>query len=115
MTKQERLKAFEMRLDGSSWAEIADALGYTANTVQCDLKACMIAAPRQVNCVYPAIRRIITERYGGSVRSFASACGVSQNSMYAVLPGKSRPNAYVIDAILKETGLHYEEAFRMED
>ena len=34
MTKQERLKAFEMRLDGCKWAEIARALGYTSTTVQ---------------------------------------------------------------------------------
>lgn len=115
MTKQERMKAFEMRLDGSSWLEIADVLGYTATTVQCDLRSCLSAAPRQVNCVYPALRRVITERYGGSVRTFASACGLSTNSLYAVLPGRSRPSVNMINAILKETGLCYEEAFRTEE
>lgn len=29
MTKQERLKAFEMRLDGRNWSEIGRELGYS--------------------------------------------------------------------------------------
>ena len=37
MTKQERLKAFEMRLDGYKLIEIARALGYTSTAGKRDL------------------------------------------------------------------------------
>ena len=33
MTKHERLKAFEMRLDGSNWSEIGRELGYSSTTI----------------------------------------------------------------------------------
>ena len=88
MTKQERLKALEMRLDGSNWSEIGRALGYSSTAVKQDLQGCVLTKPRQVHCVYPVIRRIITEDYGGSVRAFADACGISYGAMYYTLSGK---------------------------
>ena len=33
MTKEERLKAFQMRLDGETWVDIGKTLGYAHNTV----------------------------------------------------------------------------------
>ena len=63
MTKQERMKAFEMRIDGCNWTQIGRALGYASTTVQQDLMGCIMAKPRQVNCVYPAIKRVIVEEY----------------------------------------------------
>lgn len=49
MTKHERLKAFEMRLDGSSWSKIGRELGYTSATIHKDLLGCVMTKPRQVN------------------------------------------------------------------
>ena len=88
MTKHERLKAFEMRLDGSNWSEIGRELGYSSTTIKQDLLGCVMTKPRQVTCVYPAIRRIITEEYGGSVSACADACGISYGAMYYTLSGK---------------------------
>lgn len=88
MTKQERLKAFEMRLDGSNWSEIGRAIGYSSTAVRQDLLGCVMTRPRQVACAYPAIRRIITEDYGGSVSAFAKECGISNGAMYYTLSGK---------------------------
>ena len=115
MTRQERMKAFEMRLDGKSWTEIGKELGYSSSTVKQDIMGCILASPRQVNCAYPAIRRIITDEYGGSVHAFAIACDVSPNVMYYILPGKSAPKRELIEAILRVTGLSYEEAFQREE
>lgn len=115
MTNQERIKAFALRLEGCSWKEIGKALGYSAATVQQDLKRCVGIGPRQVHCVYPALRDYITERYGGSVQSFARACGVAVSTMYAVLPGRVRPGKLIIDALLETTGLSYEDAFKRSD
>jgi hypothetical protein len=115
MTNQERMKAFSMRLEGRGWKEIGRALGYSDSTVQQDLKRCVEIRPRQVHCVYPALRDHITERCGGSVQAFAHACGIGVNTLYAVLPGRVHPGKLVIDAILKTTGLPYEEAFRRSE
>lgn len=115
MTNEERIKALQMRLDGKSWEYIANVLGYSKTTVTEDLKACIVHPPRQVNCVYPALKRIIVERYGGSVYAFARDCGISNNAMYYVLPSKRPPGRKVLSAILSTTGLSYEEAFRRSE
>ena len=115
MTKQERLKAFEMRLDGYKWIEIARALGYTSTTVKQDLQGCVLSKPYQVNCVYPVIRRIITEYYGGSVRAFAQDCGITYNAMYYTLSGKCFVPPERQEVISKAIGIPPVEAFEREE
>ena len=114
MTKQERLKAFEMRLDGSNWSEIGRALGYSSTAVKNDLQGCVLTKPRQVHCVYPVIRRIITEDYGGSVRAFAQDCGITYNAMYYTLSGKCDVKPERMAIISKVIGISPEEAFQRE-
>ena len=111
MTNEERTKAFEMRLAGCSWEEIGKAIGYTRQTVQQDLKLCIMGNPRQVNCVYPAIRKVITEKYGGSVTAFSKECGVPVGTLYYVLSGRGDPKGETTMSILRTSGLTYEEAF----
>ena len=115
MTKHERLKAFEMRLDGCKWIDIARTLGYTSTTVQQDLQGCVLTKPRQVHCVYPVIRRIITEDYGGSVRAFAAACGISYGAMYYTLSGKCFVPPERQEVISKAIGIPPVEAFEREE
>lgn len=115
MTNQERIRAFHLRLEGKSWAEIGAALGFSADGVRQDMLRCVVGTPRRVNCMYPALRRAIEERWGGSVRAFAADCGLHESALYTVLPGKARPSPAVAAAITRTTGLPYEEAFRTED
>ena len=115
MTKQERLKAFEMRLDGSNWSEIGRELGYTSTTVKQDLQGCILSKPYQVNCVYPAIRRIITDRYDGSIRALADACGITYNAMYYTMSGKCIVSDQRKKIISNDLGIPPEEAFQRED
>lgn len=114
MTKHERLKAFEMRLDGSNWSEIARELGYSSTNVKQDLLGCVMTKPRQVTCVYPAIRRIITEEYGGSVSAFADACGISYGTMYYTLSGKRFVPPERQEIISAVIGIPPVEAFERE-
>ena len=37
MNRQERLRAFQMRLDGKTWAEIGEEMHYTGQTVARDI------------------------------------------------------------------------------
>ena len=115
MTKQERLKAFEMRLDGSNWSEIGRELGYTSTTVKQDLQGCILSKPYQINCVYPAIRRIITDRYDGSIRALADACGITYNAMYYTMSGKCIVSDQRKKIIANVLGIPPEEAFQREE
>ena len=115
MTKHERLKAFEMRLDGSNWSEIGRELGYTSTTVKQDLQGCVLSKPYQINCVYPAIRRIITDRYDGSIRALADACGITYNAMYYTMSGKCIVSDQRKKIIANVLGIPPEEAFQRED
>ena len=115
MTKQERLKAFEMRLDGSNWSEIGRELGYTSTTVKQDLQGCVLSKPYQINCAYPAIRRIITDRYDGSIRALADACGITYNAMYYTMSGKCIVSDQRKKIIANVLGIPPDEAFQRED
>jgi DNA-binding phage protein len=115
MTNPERLRAFEMRLDGATWAAIAAQLHYTPEAIQKDLAACIRSAPHRIQCVYPAIRQAISQRYG-TIRAFSEQTGLSPNTLYYILSGRvNRPRKDAADAILLATGLTYEEAFRREE
>ena len=115
MTKHERLKAFEMRLDGSNWSEIGRELGYSSTTIKQDLLGCVMTKPYQVNCVYPAIRRIITDRYDGSIRALADACGITYNAMYYTMSGKCIVSDQRKKIIANVLGIPPEEAFQREE
>lgn len=112
MTKQERLKAFEMRLNGRNWSEIGRELGYSSTAVRDDLLLCVSARPHQVTCVYPEIRDIITDKYGGSVSAFARECGISYGTMYYALSGKRPPRSEIQRKICAAINMPPEQAFR---
>lgn len=114
MTNPDRRTAFALRLEGKSWEEIGQALGYCGSTVYADLTACIRQTPRQPNICYPALRAYVAEHCEGSVLRFSAACGVRVNTLYPLFSGKTAPRQPVIDAILRATGLPYEEAFRKE-
>lgn len=115
MTRQERMKAFEMRLDGKSWDDIAAVLGYTTNNVRIDIIHCIRYTPRQITCVYPAIRQYITANCYGSAHQFARDCGVPYSTMGNILNGRHTPSLETATAILQATGLSVDEAFRQEE
>lgn len=114
MTRQERIKAFEMRLDGKSWPEIGRVLGYSHSTVYGDLRICILSQKKAVPCIYPALAEIIMQDYGGSIRAFAERCGASYNAMYSVLSGRTTTKSLGA-GICSVTGLSHEEAFRLKE
>lgn len=115
MTKQERMKAFEMHLDGRSWSEIGRALGYSSANVYQDLKSCVLSNTRQFSCIYPAIRNAINCQFGGSVASFADACGMPNSAMYNLLSGRYTPGPERRASISAVIGLPPAEVFALEE
>lgn len=114
MTRKERMKAFEMRLDGKNWVEIGKELGYSHATVYGDLRICILAQKKPVPCIYPAIARVIADHYDSSINAFAERCEVTYGSMYSLLSGRTTPRSLgpIVCAV---TGLSYEDAFRLNE
>lgn len=112
MNYEERIRAFEMRLSGQSWPEIAQVLGYSKSVVELDLKACIYGRRK---CIYPALAEILTRDFCGNLSEFARACGVPYGTLYNCMSGRTRPNATMIYRICETTGLTAEEAFREEE
>lgn len=108
MTNGERRTAFDLRLSGRSWEEIGQALGYAPPTVFQDLQQCMRRPGRTARCVYPALARVLAERYGGSVPAFAADCALPASTAYAVLGGRCRMTDAMAAQIAQATGLGQE-------
>lgn len=116
MTRDERAKAFQMRLDGATWETIGENLNYAPTTVRSDLINCIEFGVKTTRCIYPAIRSVINQRFFGSMNAFAAHCGVNYSTIYHICNGSTKtPGRRVTDAILLATDLTYEEAFRKED
>lgn len=112
MTRQDRLSAFQMRLNGKSWGQIADALGYEYTSVYLDMNRVLQRGVRRLMpVIYPRLREYIIQNCEGSTARFARRCGVSPNTMYCALSGAKPVSAKTARTILRETGLTFEQAF----
>lgn len=115
MTRADRIKAFRMRIDGMSWADIGHQLGYDSSSVYRDIKNC-ISSPRcPSRIIYPALFKICVEQFDGSILQMSKELGISDSALRSCLFGKSRPTARIIDAVRSRFGLTYESAFAKEE
>lgn len=110
MTKEQKIEAFRMRLDGCTYQEIGERFGLRKQAVHQSL-----AHPtRRVSCpeniAYPGLARWMTEN-GVARRALAERCGMADSNMSSLLLGRTNPTKKYIDSILAVTGLSYEEAF----
>ena len=114
LTNRERIEAFRMRLQGMTWEEIGDEIGYTADTVYRELSYIMKNAYTKP-CAYPYLQRLIEDKFGGSISAFCASIDGTSPSFYfrflRMLRGKTKPNKADIDMILESIGASYEEVF----
>lgn len=111
MTREERELAFEMRLDGETWEEIAEKLGYDAESVRQDMLRAINKRQRGNAVIYPAIADYIKVHCNGSIYIFACRCNMSKSTMYGIICEGEKPSRKSASKILAETGLKYKEAF----
>ena len=114
MTRRERIDAFRLRLDGSSWEQIGSILGYSPRTVRDDLYHCIVRKPRQPNIKPAGLRRYVAEECGGSVRKLARETGVDENLLYRTLPTGQIPPETAAE-LVRATGRTYQELFGPEE
>lgn len=114
MTNEDRLKAFEMHLNGIPWAEIGKTLGYSSSTVFSDLRSCVAATHSSGSrCVYPAIWAFIADRCGGSIREFANQCGMPYGSVYNGITGRDAMSLKRRRRMAEVVGLSMQETFAL--
>lgn len=111
MTRDERIKAFTMRIDGYSWDDISEAVGYERATVFTDLTRCIRKKRRPVPIVYPALRELCYQRFDGSISKMALSLGMSESTLRDQMNGTTQPSGNTIRSILSAFDLTFEQAF----
>lgn len=112
VTREKKLAAYQLFLEGVSKAEIARQLGISRQAVQlCLPKTRQMNRERKV--VYPNIL-VWMEASGCDYIEMSRRAGMNVNTLRGALAGENSTKA-VIDKILAVTGLSYEQAFCRED
>lgn len=116
MTNNERVEAFRMRLEGSSYAEIAQKFGVSRQYIQ----QCIGLHPHKANfkkTKYKGINNWMDENEMtiNSLRKKLYGSGYVKYNLYDKLSGKTKLNINDIIAILNMTGMTFEQAFGEEE
>ena len=114
MTREEKIDAFTMRLDGYTLQEIGDKYGLTRERIRQMFAAVTIESGiSRKNYIYPNISDWMI---GNNVSQFdlCKKLGCSQAAISSYLTGKRKPTFSFINLILELTKMPYEVAFSKE-
>lgn len=111
MTKEQKIEAYTMLLDGCTLKEIADKFGISRQRISQMFSVQNIRVDMAAeSCVYPNIARwMIANKYGFA--AIARVCEAPTNSVRYALTKSGSIKKGTIDSILRLTGMTYEEAF----
>lgn len=107
MTRNELVKAFELRVDGLTWDEIGARLFFTGDHVKKSVRNALDGKGSfrvLKSAAYPQLAQYITARYRGNASSFAGAAKVSSNVILRALAGKSRLSGPSLEKIRRVAG-----------
>lgn len=111
MTKAEKLKMLEMRLDGMTIRQIADAMGVTYQYVQQQFEHIKKYRRKDFACVFPGLKQWMKEN-AFYIMDFSDLLGVCYQTILRKLRDeKGGFTLLEIKTILARTGLTFEEAF----
>lgn len=111
MTRQEKIIAFTMRIDGASYQQIGDKLGYSKQCVSDTLKRSIKEHDIRMRCVYPAVGQWMNRnRMNGS--KIAEKLCYNHSTVYQYLNGCTEPSKFFREALAKLTGISEEILFR---
>lgn len=113
-TKKEKLEMLAMRNSGSSLQAIGDAYGITRERVRQILnylKEDHSQTYAVQKCIFPNIANWMRENDTVTIGGLADKLGISRQIVSWTLTGERDPKKKTIDAILRETGMTYEQAF----
>lgn len=113
MTKEEKMAMFSLRLDGYTLQEIADRYGISIERVRQIMKIGSMDERMDKSknqWVYPNAVEW-AERNRMSIYRIAADSGIPCSTLHNALKGKNQPKKSTIDALLRISGMTYEEFF----
>lgn len=111
MTREEKIKVFEMRLDGYTLQRIANEMGVTRQRIY----QILYKRPRRgFKSIYPMLNVWMNDNKETYV-SLAPKMGMSKYTISQKLQGEKEFKKLEIDRLLSLTGMTYEEAFALEE
>jgi hypothetical protein len=114
MTKEQKIEAYTMILDGCTLTEVGDKFGISKQRVsQMFPQANKKVDAAAEGCVYPNISKWMVEHRAGFA-SIARGCGSTTPTIRYALTSGGSIRKDLIDALLRLTGMTYEEAFFRE-
>lgn len=116
MTKDQVKDMFSMRLDGFTLTEIGEKYGITKERVRQILSYTATGKNRCImkNYVYPNIENWMYDKEI-TQEDIAKECGCSQNNVSCILIGKHKPSFEFISAVIKMSGMTFQEAFQRKE
>lgn len=114
MNQEERVKAFTLRCEGKTWAEIGALMHYDEKTVSRSLRMVVNERAKRSSVRYPRLRKYIEKQYDGSIGKFAGKIGVSPYHLRRVLIHGDPAGAKLSKKIQDATNLTWEEVFSEE-
>lgn len=118
MTREEKIKAFTMKLDGATYQQIANEFGVTKQCIQQMLiggKRRNTWSIEQKGFIYPNLVNYMVRNNLHTVTAFKTHTGlnVAIHDLIRRLQGNTPFKIDDIQKILSATGMSYEEAFQV--
>lgn len=111
MNRDEMIRAFTLRIDGATYAEIAKEIGLaTPEKVWKELRSALRMRGTNITGVHQGLVQWMNDNEC-SRSKLAKMTGLSDGTIRALLAGDRYPHGYTVEKILEATGLTYEEAF----
>lgn len=112
MTREQKIEAFSLRLDGWTYKRLAERYGTTPAKIETALRQPRKRAASK-SCAYPRIAKEMRENGWGYV-DIARMAGITPWRMYNALTGVTLLTPEIVDAVKRVFGLDYLEAFDMD-
>lgn len=90
MTREQKIEAYTMRLDGYTLQEIADKFGVSKQRIHQIIPGSLATRGNLERCIYPNIKAWLLEKEM-SITSLSKLCGTAPGSISHVLFGISWP------------------------
>lgn len=113
MTREDKIKAFAMRVDGHTFQEIADAFGVSRQNIQKVLAFAGAGRARTSQCLYPGIEKWMRENEctAYKLNKMMGLWPDRTTNFYMRLNGRVRFTLDEIKVLLEVTGMTFDEAF----
>lgn len=106
MTREEKIAAFTMRLDGYTCREIGERMGYTGQ----DISGCLLrvlSGRKSARCIYPELSRWMRE-HGFNMVRLAEEMNYAPATLYSYLGGYKTLSPAFLETMERVTGLSRE-------